>query len=322
MILDNSTEFFKNKKIIVTGGAGFIGSHLVDALVREQAKVTVLDMLAPDALHNLNDSLKKITYHRVDLIDLEKTLKMLDFADIVFHLAGNASVPISVQNPSLDFNANVISTMNVLQALLQKCIGKVVYLSSAAVYGIPVFVPTHEDHPLNPVSPYGATKTAAETIGLTYANAFKVDFIVGRLYSPFGPRQRRYAMFDLLNKLHHDPNNINVLGDGTQIRDYISIYDTVQALLTIAQYGQRGMAYNIAANNSVSIRELLPLLFDVSQIKHSVNVTYTGESWVGDPPVMIADITKLKNLGFEPCEPLVIGIEKLYRWMQSEVWIS
>ena len=320
MMNEDSGEFFRNKRIVVTGGAGFIGSHLVDALIPEHAKVTVFDMLEPHGLYNLRDSLTEITYHKINMLDREKILELMDGTDIVFHLAGNASVPISVQNPSLDFDANVISTMNVLQALLQKRIGKVVYLSSAAVYGIPKYVPTDEEHPLKPVSPYGATKTAAETIGLTYANAFGVDFVVGRLYSPFGPRQRRYAMFDLLNKIHHDPTHIDVLGNGTQIRDYISIYDTARALLTIAQYGQRGNAYNISANIPVSIRELLPLLIEVSGVKHSINVSYSNHSWVGDLPVMMANTTKLKALGFCPRKSLITGIEELYRWMETEVW--
>lgn len=313
-------ENLKDKKIVVTGGAGFIGSHLVDALVARNAHVTVLDILEPGLLHNLTNSIDRICYQKVDTINRVKVNELLEGVDIVFHLAGNASVPLSIQDPSLDFESNVLGTYSILQALVQKRVKRVFYLSSAAVYGFPKYVPTDEEHPVNPVSPYGATKVAAEIIGLTYSKVFGVDFLVGRLYSPYGPRQRRYAMYDLLNKLHSDPLHLVVLGDGTQIRDYIFVLDAIEAILMIAQHGHKGEIYNIGGNNPVAIRDIIPLLADVSGCEGKVDVSYTGKSWLGDPPAMSADISKLRSLGFEPHETLISGIQKLFNWMSAEVW--
>jgi UDP-glucose 4-epimerase len=313
------TCYYSDKKAVVTGGAGFIGSHLVDALVSCGAKVLVLDSLQAGSLSNLKQSRNAIQFKQIDVRDYDTTLTSLDGADVIFHLAANASVPLSVECPRYDFESNVLGTHAVVEALAQRRAGRVVLASSAAVYGPPLYTPTDEVHPLNPISPYGISKMSAEKLGMAYKQAFGVDFLVSRIFNTYGPRQRKFVMFDLLNKLHKTPDLLTIMGDGMQIRDYSYVTDTVAALLLIGELGVAGEIYNIAGGNPISIRELADLLIHMMGVART-QCFYTGESWQGDVNVMVANIEKLQKLGFAPRETLANGIEHLYEWMMDEIW--
>ncbi len=310
------------RKIVVTGGAGFIGSHLVDALATNGAHVLVIDNLQSGHLSNLAQSMNRIRFERVDIRNSGTVLALVDGADLVYHLAGNASVPSSSDDPRYDYESNVCGTYVMLEALLQKRVGRVLFSSTAAVYGPPQYIPTDEKHPLEPISPYGASKLAAERLGVAYARAFGLDFRVARIYNTFGPRQRKFVMFDLLNKLHQDPDQLTVLGTGEQVRDYSYVSDTVRALVAIAERGQRGEVYNVAGNHPISIRELVPLLVGIGGGSSKTAISYTGESWPGDVPAMVGNISKLRALGFSPTVRLTEGIRNLFEWMQTEIWSS
>ena len=312
-------EFYGGKRVAVTGAAGFIGSHLVDKLVGVGAHVVALDNLHSGVMTNLAQSIHRIRFHKVDVRDRAAVCTVLDGSDIVFHLAGNALVPYSVENPAYDFESNVLGTYHVLELLRQERIGRVVFSSSAAVYGVPMENPVSELYPLEPISPYGASKLAAERLGVGWARTYDVHFVVARIYNTYGPRQRKYVMYDLLNKLHRNPHHLEVLGDGTQMRDYSYVSDTVRALLLLGERGLAGEAYNVAGDNPTRISALIDLLLEVMGLE-KVALTYTGESWRGDVPTMVADMTKLKSLGFEPQVSLPDGLASLLAWMDNEVW--
>ena len=314
-------EFYGGKRVAVTGAAGFIGSHLVDKLVGVGAHVVALDNLHSGVMTNLAQSIHRIRFHKVDVRDRAAVCTVLDGSDIVFHLAGNALVPYSVENPAYDFESNVLGTYHVLESLRQERIGRVVFSSSAAVYGVPMENPVSELYPPEPVSPYGASKLAAERLGVGWARTYDVQFVVARVYNTYGPRQRKYVMYDLLNKLRRDPHHLEVLGDGTQMRDYSYVSDTVRALLLLGERGQSGEAYNVAGDNPTRISALVDLLLEVMGLE-KVGLTYTGESWRGDVPTMVADMTKLKSLGFEPLVSLSEGLASLLAWMAHAVWGS
>jgi len=312
-------DFYQGKKVVVTGAAGFIGSHLVEVLVAAGATVTALDNLHSGVMSNLQAVRDRICFQRVDVRDGARLTSLLEGADLVFHLAGNALVPYSVEDPSYDFESNVIGTFHLLRCLRERHIGRVVFSSSAAVYGIPCTEAVEEGHRLEPVSPYGASKLAAERLGVGWARTYGLEFVIARIYNTYGPRQRKYVMFDLLNKLHRDPGHLEVLGDGQQVRDYSYVSDTVQALLLLGQRGQPAEAYNVAGGNPTRIADLVPVLVAAMGLRN-VPVTYTGTSWRGDIPVMVGDIRKLKNLGFTPRISLEQGIVALVRWLSEEVW--
>jgi UDP-glucose 4-epimerase len=310
---------YSHKRVVVTGSAGFIGSHLVDALISVGADVVGVDNLQSGVLDNLRQSIDKMGFFQADVRDRESLRKIIEGSDIVFHLAGNALVPYSVENPLYDFESNVIGTYHILQLLREHRIGRVVFSSSAAVYGIPRYTPEDENHPLEPVSPYGASKLAAERLGAGWARTYNIEFVIARIYNTYGPRQRKYVMYDLLNKLHNNSHKIEVLGDGSQTRDYSFVSDTVRALLLIGKEGQSGEAYNIAGDHPVRISKLLSLLIQLMNIEN-IEVVYTGKSWVGDVPTMIANIEKLKSLGFTPKVNLEEGLITLRNWVAQEIW--
>ena len=308
---------FNGKNVLVTGGAGFIGSHLVDALVKANANVQVIDTLKSGCIENLDHSIDHIQFFEVDIRDYESIVRSTKHQDLIFHLAANASVPNSVSDYSYDFETNVVGTYNILRAAIKNGVSKVIYTSSAAVYGKPNYVPTKESHPLNPISPYGATTASGETIGFVYGETFGLDFSSIRIYNNYGPRQVRFVMYDLLEKLRNDPTRLIVLGDGRQVRDYCYVSDAVRAFLLIASTSQsRGHAYNLAGGDPITIRDLAYKIIDLLNLS-DIQVEYSGESWKGDIQTLCADITKIRKLGFEPQVNLQDGLTHLVEWFEK-----
>ncbi|MFA4701982.1 SDR family NAD(P)-dependent oxidoreductase [Pyrococcus kukulkanii] len=309
----------KDKNILVTGGAGFIGSHLVDELVEIGANVIVVDNLKDGTLENLKESIDRIKFYDTDVRDYQRIKEILEShsVEVVFHLAANANVPYSVKHPEYDFETNAVGTFNILKASLDTDVKKVIYASSAAVYGEPEYTPIDEKHPLNPISPYGASKLAGERLGFAYYKTYGLPFVAMRIFNTYGPRQRRYVMYDLIQKLKRNPKELEVLGTGEQVRDYCYVKDTVRAFILAAESSKStGEAYNIAGGNPISIKELVDLILEVMGLKGITKVHYTGQSWKGDIKTLIADISKIKkDLGFKPKYALKDGIRDLLNYL-------
>jgi len=309
----------RGRRVLVTGAAGFIGSHLVDRLVEEGAEVVAIDNLKDGNLSNLAESMDKIEFHKVDIRNFESLKEVMDRVEIVFHLAANANVPYSVDNPKYDFETNALGTFNVLKLSLDLDVEKVVYASSAAVYGEPVYVPIDEEHPLNPISPYGASKLAGERLGFAYFKTYGLPFVSLRIFNTYGPRQRRYVMYDFLRKLRENPNRLEVLGTGEQVRDFCYVKDCVEAFILASEKNIAvGDVFNIAGGNPISIRDLAYLIVKILGLDGKTEIVFTGESWKGDIVNLYADISKIKSkLGFEPKVSLEEGILRLKRWFDD-----
>lgn len=195
---------------------------------------------------------------------------------------------------------------------------KIIYASSAAVYGEPEYVPIDENHPLNPVSPYGASKLAGEKLGFAYYLTYGIPFVSMRIFNTYGPRQRRYVMFDFLRKLKKNQKKLEVLGTGGQIRDYCYVRDTANAFIVAAENENTvGEAFNIAGGNPISIKELAELMVRILRLEGNTEIYYTGKSWKGDIVKLVADISKIKKLGFKPRTKLKEGILKLKDWFEE-----
>jgi nucleoside-diphosphate-sugar epimerase len=307
----------KGSKVLVTGGAGFIPSHVVDLFVERGAIVSVLDNLKDGAMANLEKSIGQITFFKADLRDAEKVDGIVAGQDIVIHMGANANVPYSVEHPDYDFETNAVGGYNVLHSCVKHKVKKVVYASTAAVYGEPQYTPIDEKHPTLPQSPYGASKLAAERLGFAYHKTYGLPFCAIRIFNTYGERQPRYVMYDLLRKLYKSPEKLEVLGTGEQIRDYSYVSDTALAFVLAAENDTSvGQVYNIAGGRPRSIKEVVQALLETLGLKKTV-VTYTGKSWKGDINILIADISKIRNeLGFEPRVEFSDGIGRLHQWMK------
>lgn len=311
----NLRSRYEGASVLVTGGAGFIGSHLVEALLGLGARVTVLDDLSGGHLDNLAAVREAVELRVGSLLDSDALDELVPGRDWIFHLAANASVPRSSQEPGYDYRANVEGTFRVVDAMRRAGgHGTLVFASSAAVYGEPLRSRMAEEHPLRPQSPYGGGKLAGEFIIEGHARCFGLDTRTVRIFNTYGPRQRRYVMYDILEKLRRDPAHLEVIGTGDQERDYNHVSDTVAALLLVgAEPTARGEAYNVAGGHPITIRVLVECILAALGLSRPV-VSFTMQSWPGDVVRMVADTRKIQALGWAPRTDLDTGLRDLIAW--------
>jgi len=316
--MENLNHGYAGKRILVTGAAGFIGSHLVDRLVALGADVIALDDLSDGVRNNLASSREAIDFRQASITDRTAVEAAIQGCDFVFHLAANALVPRSSADPEYDFRANAVGTFEVLEAFRRAGAGRLIFTSSAAVYGEPQQDKMGEDHPLVPKSPYASTKITGEFLLDGYSRCFDLDHRRVRIFNTFGPRQRKFVMFDLLEKLRRDQKHLEVIGTGEQVRDYNYVADTVEAILLVGVHPEaRGMVYNIAGGRPITIRALVGLIIRLVGIDPP-EVAYTMESWPGDVVRMIADTSHLEGLGYQRTVSLEDGLQRLIDWHRRE----
>jgi UDP-glucose 4-epimerase len=314
-----AVDLWAGTAVLVTGGCGFIGSHLVEALVAQQAKVWVLDNLQAGMPSNLAAVRDRVNLMLGDVRDPScvKHIIGLSRPRYVFHLAANASVPGSVENPAYDFETNSAGTFVLLNALRgQADCAKIVLASSGAVYGQPDNFPIAENCPENPISPYGASKACAETIARMFCRVYDLPVVTARIFNTYGPRMARFVVLDFLRKLRHNSTLLEVLGDGQQKRDFTFVTDTVQGLLLLAERGLVAEAYNLSSGCSVSVTEVAQILIAALGLAGQTRITYTGSSWVGDAQRWEVSIAKLSRLGYKPSVTLTEGLAQTIRWFQ------
>lgn len=307
-----------DRRVLVTGGAGFIGSHLVEKLAACGARVTVVDSLSTGHLENLAVVDPAVELRQVDVrdVDWEADINVQKY-EVIFHLAANAYVPPSVERPSWDCEINFGATFRLLEAL--RCCawrGALVYASSAAVYGHGVHMPIREEDPLAPISPYGVSKLASERYLAVYSQLYGLRGASARIFSCYGPRQRKQVIFDLLTKLRQNPNELFIYGDGTQTRDFNYVGDTARGLMLIAQAGAlAGETYNLASGRACSIGELAQVLAQILRLQP--RFVYSGSVRPGDPERWLADISHLASLGYHPQVSLEEGLQNTVDWFLS-----
>lgn len=287
--------------VLVTGGAGFIGSHLVEHLVARGAQVTVVDNLSTGRLEHLrtgSPNVKLVVGDLGDVLRLNR-IKLADYA-FVFHLAANSYIPPSVANPAFDFHANLQNTFALLEALRQTPNAPgLVNVSSAAVYGNPVRLPIRETDPTIPIAPYGVSKLAGERYVAVYSQLYGIRAVSVRLFSIYGPRQRKQVVYDLFCKLRDNPKRLEILGNGSQARDFTYVLDVVQALVLAATVApNHGEVYNVASGRTHTIAELVEACCRVAGLRPEI--VYTGQIRPGDAEKWVVDIDLLKQLGFDP----------------------
>ncbi len=309
-------------KTLVTGGAGFIGSHLVERLIRDGHSVIVLDNLATGRRENLSYiKSDKLSFFRVDISkNVEKLDKYFQKVDWVFHLAALADIVPSIIRP-LDYHrANVDGTFNVLEAARQAGIKRFIYTASSSCYGIPKTYPTSEVAEIDPRYPYALTKYAGEIYALSWAHIYKLPLISLRLFNVYGPRSRTSGTYGavfgvfLAQKLAGCP--FTVVGDGTQVRDFTFVTDVIDAFIKAVESKVSGEVFNVGTGKPQSVNTLVKLL--------GGKVTYIPKR-PGEPDKTQADIRKIqKALGWRPkvifAEGVKIMLENIDYWKKAPVW--
>jgi UDP-glucose 4-epimerase len=308
---------FAGSRALVTGGCGFIGSHLVEALVARGASVTVVDNLQAGRWSNLKSVRCEVACIQADVRDRTGIERIVaeTAPQYVFHLAANASVPASVQEPAYDFESNAAGTFNVLNAVRAAGSGaRTVVASSGAVYGEPANFPISEDDALAPISPYGASKLTTEVQARMFSSVYATPVMIARLFNAYGPRMARFVILDFLRKLTSDPDRLEVLGNGRQIRDFTYVSDTVDGLLLLASEGAAGESYNVSSGASCSVTELAHKLIAALGLTARTQISFTGASWVGDAQRWEVSIAKLAGLGYRSCVSLDEGLRRTHDW--------
>lgn len=310
-------SLLKDASVLVTGGCGFIGSHLVEALVAQGSRVWVLDSLRAGKLDNLRAVQSAVEIEVGDVRDAARVRELVERCQpqVVFHLAANASVPGSVEDPAYDFETNSGGTFVVLDALREcGCCKKVVLASSGAVYGQPQIFPIVEQHAVDPISPYGASKACAELTARMFCRVYEMPVVIARIFNTYGPRMARFVVLDFLRKLRRNPTQLEVLGDGQQTRDFTYVADTVQGLMVLAERGVAAEGYNISSGASTTVTELAHVLIAALGLEGQTQLTYTGNSWTGDAQRWEVSIDKIRGLGFSPEVQLSEGLQHTIRW--------
>lgn len=282
-------------KVVVTGGAGFIGSILAENLLSENIDVVVIDNLSNGEKNNVPEGAE---FHKLDLNNTEKVEKILENdVDRVYHLAANADVKIQNEDRSEDIENGFLATQSLLEAMYSASVKDLVFTSSSTVYGEDVEIPTSEDYgPMAPISLYGATKLSAESLISAYAHSFGFEATVLRLANAIGGRSKKGVTYDFVKKLEDDSSELEVLGNGKQKKSYIHVDDCVDAILTTARNRENNFeVYNVGNKDSISVTRIAEVV--IEEYGSESEITYTGgeKGWTGDVPVMLLDISKIED---------------------------
>ncbi len=304
-------------KILVTGGAGFIGSHIVDRLVLEKFKVIVVDNFSSGKRENLNQLAKVNQCDITNSIKLDSIFEVVK-PEVVIHHAAQISVQHSLNYPNNDANVNVIGTLNVLQKCVKHSVKKIIYASSAAVYGDPKYLPVDEEHPLNPLSPYGISKHTPEHYISMFNELYGLDYTILRYANVYGPRQDAEGEGGVVSIfvdriLQQKP--ISIFGDGCQTRDFIYVEDIADANLLAIKNGSREVI-NISTNSQTSVNELLKVL-------SVINSTFIEPDYqlirLGDIRHSYLDNNKAQNkLSWQPRYTLFEGLDRTLRYYKTD----
>ena len=282
----------EGKKIFVTGGAGFIGGHLCKKLSDSTRNLTVYDNLSSGKIENVKH-LPKVRFVKGDILDLKK-LGSQEKADLIVHLAAQVVVPYSMENPAEDFETNARGTLNVLEKA-RKDDARMVFTSSAAVYGNPTKLPTSEDYGFNPTSCYGLSKVVGEEYCNMYSQQYGLDITILRLANVYGPRGHG-VIPDFLDKISRNPEKLEIIGTGLQSRDFVHVSDVVDAF-TLAAVSEEaiGETYNIGFGKTTKIIDLAKMILKIMNLSEKTAITTTNVPWKGDINTIWFDVNKVKK---------------------------
>jgi UDP-glucose 4-epimerase len=315
-------------KAFVTGGAGFIGSHLVGRLLNfERAeKVVVYDNFTSGQQSYLQDVERddRLSVVEADLKDAGRVREAMAGCDTIFHLAANPDIAKAITQPDIDFWEGTYLTQNVLEGMRQTGASRIFYTSGSGVYGEDPAVDFPEDHgPCIPISTYGASKMASESLIAAYCHMFDLVARVFRFANVVGPRQTHGVGYDFIRRLKNDPAALRILGDGAQKKSYIHVDDVLEAIFLVAAKSLKSYeVFNVATNDYVTVRQIADLAVAIAGLQpDEVRYDFTGgdRGWKGDVPVVRFDCSKIKALGWTNRRSSAEALTDAMKAMRKEI---
>lgn len=306
--------------ILITGGAGFIGSHIVDRLLELDYYVTVYDNLSSHIdKKRLEHVFGNVNFSFVfgNILNLTDLIKATKSVDRVFHLAANADIRGGITDRFVDINQNIIGTHNVCESCRVNKVQEIVFTSSAAVYGEPSVFPTPESYPLIQTSLYGASKASGESFLQAYSEYFGIKTTSFRFVSWIGERYSHGVIFDFVTSLLKDSTQLNILGNGLQTKSYLHVADGLKAMfLYLDSSSDKKGIVNIGHTEYLTVFELADIVIDEMGLKDVKLITQASKrGWIGDSPFVQLDISKLQKLGFQPEISIEEGVRRTVRYL-------
>ena len=282
-------------RALVTGGAGFIGSHIVDRLIEMGYEVTVYDNLSSGKTEFLNE---KAELFKLDLAREMGKIDLKDF-DEIWHIAANPDVRVGEHSPAQIYENNIQATYNLLEAMRRDGVKKIIFTSTSTVYG-EASIPTPENHPTFPISIYGASKLACEALIFSYCHTFDMQSWIYRFANVIGRRSNHGVIFDFIQKLLKNPNQLEILGDGEQNKSYIYIDDCIDAMFFGLRAQDQINVFNIGSDDQIKVKRIAEIVSEAMNLTPKFVFTGGKRGWKGDVPVMFLSNEKLKKLGWKP----------------------
>jgi len=296
----------KDRLILITGGAGFIGSHLVDALAARN-DVTVYDNFSSGKMEHLARQGGNPHVHVIhgDLLDKDTLMEAVSGQDMVFHLAANPDVKLGAENTRIHLDQNILTTHNLLEAMRTKGVRRIAFTSTSTIYGEASLVPTPENYgPLKPISLYGASKLACEALISSYCHTFDMQSWIYRFANIVGERGTHGVLVDFIRKLRADPEEMEILGSGKQRKSYLEVKDCVGAMIHCVENSAEQISiFNIGSRDTVDVTEIADIVAEgmgISGVKYRYTGGLDGRGWKGDVKNMLLSIEALEKLGWSP----------------------
>jgi UDP-glucose 4-epimerase len=312
-------------KYFITGGAGFIGSNLVDRLLSLGNEVIVYDNLSTGIVEYLQDAKKNSSFRliRGDLLDQDLLNTSMSGCDFIFHLAANADVRFGTDHPAKDLHQNTIATFNVLEAMRKNSINKIVFSSTGSVYGVTTVIPTPEDAPF-PVqtSLYGASKLAGEGLIEAYCEGFGFNAWIFRFVSILGERYPHGHVFDFYKQLRTHPDHLDVLGNGHQKKSYLYVQDCIDAIFTAIEKTKKPVnVFNLGTDEFCEVNDSIQWICQHLGIEPEIRYSGGERGWIGDNPFIFLDCKRIRSLGWKPNYSIQEGIIKTLEFLEKNIWV-
>ena len=309
---------------LITGGSGFIGSNLTDAVLALGHRVTVIDNMSTGREEFLSPLTGNPNFELVkgDILDSVKMLDLVQGKDVVVHLSANADVRFGWNHPRLDFEQNVVATQNILEAMRVAGVRRFIFSSTGSVYGEAEFVPTPENAPFpQQTSLYGASKLAAEGLVSAYAEAGYISATVFRFVSILGPRYTHGHVYDFVAQLLDHSDYLQVLGDGSQRKSYLHVYDCVRAILLRSEAEPKFEVLNLGLDDSCRVSDSIQWITEHMNVAPKLHFAGGRRGWVGDNPLIQLDTRKMRSLGWKPDVTIRDAVIDTVDWLLDNRWV-